>query len=247
MSSEFDLSSVVPDEHLVSVADVLGNTSRGLSKSAIDACLQEAGMSLTDSTTGFEPEAPNKRGRLAAILKLPQNRRTFTGIFKFITLAMGRLHNDNCRTWAVQEFDQRFSIHGVPWRKHVRLGGSYTAPEFITTDTASATPAVPPPVRVEIVGFAPGLFDAFTPERSVPSMPPTPKQPAENDADESGFKPLAWFPFDLQQRIRQAAQTSRKTKRVATIKVDRVTLYKVSDVRRWWPQDFPADWPSQAR
>lgn len=64
---------------------------------------------------------------------------------------------------------------------------------------------------------------------------------SETATDTSGYRPAAWFGKDMRPRLRQAARSNRKTKRVATRKDDGVLLYSVTDARRWWPEEVPKD------
>ena len=61
----------------------------------------------------------------------------------------------------------------------------------------------------------------------------------ENDA--KGYKPPSAYPVTVADRIRKAAQPSRKTKRVRTKTVDGVKLYCDADIRQWWPNDLPSE------
>jgi hypothetical protein len=64
-----------------------------------------------------------------------------------------------------------------------------------------------------------------------------PRTPAE--ADDDAYRPATWFPKRMAARLRMAAHKSRKTKRVATRKIDGTVFYLVADARRWWPTDVP--------
>lgn len=58
-------------------------------------------------------------------------------------------------------------------------------------------------------------------------------------ADE--FRPAGYFGKKLADRLRMAAQKSRKTKRVRTRVEDGVVLYSVADASKWWQSDMPKD------
>lgn len=57
--------------------------------------------------------------------------------------------------------------------------------------------------------------------------------------DNAEYRPASWFSKSMPSRLRQAASKNRKSKRVATRKIDGVVCYSVADVRRWWPRDVP--------
>ncbi len=58
------------------------------------------------------------------------------------------------------------------------------------------------------------------------------------DGDDE-YRPATWFKKGMGQRLRKAASSQRKGKRVATQKIDGVVVYSVADARRWWPNDVP--------
>jgi hypothetical protein len=55
------------------------------------------------------------------------------------------------------------------------------------------------------------------------------------------YQPASWFIKKLSARLRMAAKPGRRTKRVKKLTVDGVVLYCVSDARKWWSRDVPAD------
>jgi hypothetical protein len=55
------------------------------------------------------------------------------------------------------------------------------------------------------------------------------------------YRPATWFRKGMADRLRKAASKSRKTKRVRTKKDDGVVLYRVADVRNWWPDALPEE------
>ncbi len=60
-------------------------------------------------------------------------------------------------------------------------------------------------------------------------------------ADDAEYRPATWFRKGMAARLRMAAQKGRKTKRVATRKIDGVVCYSVADARGWWAADVPDD------
>lgn len=54
------------------------------------------------------------------------------------------------------------------------------------------------------------------------------------ERDDEEWKPAAYFPVKMHDRLRQAAGKDRKHKRVRKKVVDGTTLYSLSDARRWW-------------
>lgn len=55
--------------------------------------------------------------------------------------------------------------------------------------------------------------------------------------DDSNFRPASAFPKGMASRLRMAARPERRSKRVATRRIDGVVCYSMNDARRWWPDD----------
>lgn len=138
-----------------------------------------------------------------------------------------------------QSNPSRPTLQYLPWFSPMREPQSYPGGwEMVMKQHLEAKGRLPYEVQVSEKGLA----ELARGERAVPSAGSGGNQAHPTSASGDGdFRPASWFGKDLSARLRMAASPKRKSKRVATRRIDRVTCYSVADARRWWPSDIPKE------